>query len=219
MCTNWRDRLVSRARPECRRAQQLVSESIVDPRTCEAVLLDLVEPMAELDSEKPGVESLQLTYTRGAAIKVVMQFKGGFMVDYGIGLGGVGPVLVQGGAKVDWFDPRSPRGNLPGNYNFFCMQAMNLFLLVRLVNGLDFCMNLVRIRFEFILTNLIWMDVSQSNPCAICWIGFGQYDLVHIEYAYVSGWLEFGWCTGGLKVALVLPILPVFRIEAKTSLL
>ncbi|KAM7461898.1 hypothetical protein LguiA_030019 [Lonicera macranthoides] len=33
------------------------------------------------------------------------QFKGGFMVDYGIGLGGAGPVLVRGGAKVDWFDP------------------------------------------------------------------------------------------------------------------
>ncbi|KAM7525308.1 hypothetical protein LguiA_015210 [Lonicera macranthoides] len=29
--------------------------------------------MAELDSEKSGVESLQLTYTRGAVIKVVVQ--------------------------------------------------------------------------------------------------------------------------------------------------
>ncbi|KAM7523120.1 hypothetical protein LguiA_013022 [Lonicera macranthoides] len=62
--------------------------------------LDLVEPMVELDSEKPEVESLQLTYTRGDAIKVVVQvprFKGGSMVDYSIGLGGAGPVLVQGG--------------------------------------------------------------------------------------------------------------------------
>ncbi|KAM7471003.1 hypothetical protein LguiA_009186 [Lonicera macranthoides] len=82
---------------------------MVDPRTCEAVPLDLVELMVELDSEKPGVESLQLMYTRAVAIKVVVQVprsKGGFMVDYGIGLGGAGPVLVQGGAKVDWFDPR-----------------------------------------------------------------------------------------------------------------
>ncbi|KAM7464585.1 hypothetical protein LguiA_032706 [Lonicera macranthoides] len=88
--------------------------------------------MVELDLEKPGVESLQPTYTRGTAIKVVVQvprvrqnrvylemcaltkggrscgwtllsgdlhgqFKGGFMVDYGIGLGGAGLVLVQGG--------------------------------------------------------------------------------------------------------------------------
>ncbi|KAM7529299.1 hypothetical protein LguiB_032709 [Lonicera macranthoides] len=34
------------------------------------------------------------------------QFKGGFMVDYGIGLGGAGSVLVQGGAVVDLFDLR-----------------------------------------------------------------------------------------------------------------
>ncbi|KAM7462353.1 hypothetical protein LguiA_030474 [Lonicera macranthoides] len=54
--------------------------------------LDLVEPMVELDSEKPGVESLQLTYTWGNVIKV--------RVEPG------GPVLVQGGAMVDWFDPK-----------------------------------------------------------------------------------------------------------------
>ncbi|KAM7527442.1 hypothetical protein LguiB_030852 [Lonicera macranthoides] len=36
-------------------------------------VLDLVEPMVELDSEKPVVESLQPTYTQGAAVKVVLQ--------------------------------------------------------------------------------------------------------------------------------------------------
>ncbi|KAM7509052.1 hypothetical protein LguiA_019505 [Lonicera macranthoides] len=100
----WASRSVSWARPECRQAQQLVSEAMVDPRTYETVPLDLVEPMVELDSEKPGVESLQLTYTRGAAIKVVVQ------VPRVRSKWRAGPVLVQGGAKVDCFDPSGLEG-------------------------------------------------------------------------------------------------------------
>ncbi|KAM7529874.1 hypothetical protein LguiB_033284 [Lonicera macranthoides] len=77
--------------------------AMVDPRTCEVV------PVARLSGVERTRLSLSLHNTRGAAIKVVVQvlrFKGRFMVDYGIGLGGARPVLVQCGAEVDWFDPR-----------------------------------------------------------------------------------------------------------------
>ncbi|KAM7517619.1 hypothetical protein LguiB_016581 [Lonicera macranthoides] len=84
------------ARPEWRRAQLLVSEPMVDPRTCEAV------PVARLG--EVGRTQLSLRFLDG---DLHGQFKGGFMVDYGIGLGGAKLMLVQGGAKVDWFDPRS----------------------------------------------------------------------------------------------------------------
>ncbi|KAM7523757.1 hypothetical protein LguiA_013659 [Lonicera macranthoides] len=77
-----------------------VKKNSVEPKgiSCYKKLLEMVE----LDSEKPGVNSLQPTYIQGATV----EFKGGFMVDYGIGLGGAGPVLVQGGVVVDLFDPR-----------------------------------------------------------------------------------------------------------------
>ncbi|KAM7465126.1 hypothetical protein LguiB_012688 [Lonicera macranthoides] len=107
-------RLVPRARPECRRAQQLVSEAMVDPRTCEAVPVAILGGVGrtrlslrvylEMCALTKGGRSCGWTLLSG---DLHGQFKGGFMVDYGIGLGGAEPVLVQGGAKVDWFDSRN----------------------------------------------------------------------------------------------------------------
>ncbi|KAM7528150.1 hypothetical protein LguiB_031560 [Lonicera macranthoides] len=110
MCAVRRAR--GRARPKCRRAQQLVLELMVDPRTCEAV------PVARLGGVGRTRLSLRVYLEMCALTKggrscgwmllsgdIHGQSKGGFMVDCGIGLGGAGPVLVQGGVKVDWFDP------------------------------------------------------------------------------------------------------------------
>ncbi|KAM7462609.1 hypothetical protein LguiA_030730 [Lonicera macranthoides] len=80
---------------------------MVDPRTCEAV------PVARLGGVGRTRLSLRVYLEMCALTKggrscgwtllsgdLHGQFKGGFMVDYGIGLGGAGPVLVQGGAKT-----------------------------------------------------------------------------------------------------------------------
>ncbi|KAM7527040.1 hypothetical protein LguiB_030450 [Lonicera macranthoides] len=157
MCADRRAWLVPQARPKCRWAQQFVSEPMVDPRTCEAVSVARLGGVRK-NSVKPKVisrytklpgswtwwslwvylETCALTkggrscrwallsgdlhgqfkggfmvdygICLGGAEPVLVQggakFKGEFMVDYGIGLGGAGQMLVEGGAKVDWFDPR-----------------------------------------------------------------------------------------------------------------